>query len=146
KVHSFLREYEAVVYGNIKQDTGTIELPIARNKVQRKKMCVCNDMSVAKKAITHFEVVQRYKGFTHIRLKLETGRTHQIRVHMAATGTPIAGDEVYGPKNVITSLKGQCLHAKTIGFVHPITSENLYFTSDLPDYFKKFLLTLKPNY
>lgn len=146
KVHSFLREYEAVVYGNIKQDTGTISLPIARNKIQRKKMCVSTDMSLAKKAITHFEVIERYQGFTHVRLKLETGRTHQIRVHMSAMGTPIAGDDVYGPKSVITSLKGQCLHAKTIGFVHPKNGENLYFTSDLPTYFKRFLSTLKTNY
>lgn len=141
KVHSFLREYEAVVYGNIKDDSGTIDLPIGRHKIDRKKMCVTDENS--RNAVTHYEVIARYDGFTHIRCRLETGRTHQIRVHMSYIGHPIAGDEVYGPKKVISKLCGQCLHAKSIGFVHPITGENLFFTSDLPDYFKDFLKTLK---
>ncbi len=143
KVHSFIREYEAVVYGTVKQDTGTINLPIGRSKNDRKKMCVTTQNS--KEAITHYTVLKRYEGFTHVRLRLETGRTHQIRVHMAYLGHPVAGDDVYGPKKCITSLHGQCLHAKNIGFVHPITSEKLYFESELPPYFEQFLKTLRPN-
>lgn len=137
KEHSFYREYEAVVYGNVKNDSGIIDAPIGRHPVDRKKMAVTEKNS--KNAVTHYQVVERYSGFTHVRLKLETGRTHQIRVHMAYIGHPVAGDAVYGPKKVITSLNGQCLHAKTLGFVHPATGENLLFTSDLPDYFQKFL-------
>ena len=98
----------------------------------------------SREAITHYTVLGRYEGFTHLRLRLETGRTHQIRVHMAYLGHPVAGDDVYGPKKCITSLNGQCLHAKTIGFVHPVTKENLYFDSELPDYFADFLKKLKP--
>lgn len=94
-------------------------------------------------AVTHFEVVERYQGFTHVRLKLETGRTHQIRVHMAYIGHPVAGDPVYGPRKVISSLEGQCLHAKTIAFLHPKTGELLSFDSPLPGYFTRFLSTLK---
>lgn len=141
KDHSFLREYEAVVYGNIKEDSGTINLPIGRHKNDRKKMCVTDQNS--RHAITHFEVIKRYEGYTHARLKLETGRTHQIRVHMAYMGNPVAGDDVYGPKKVIKNLDGQCLHAKTIGFIHPITGENLNFTSELPQYFMNFIVTLR---
>lgn len=141
KVHSFLREYEAVVYGNLKEDTGTIHQPIGRSKADRKKMCVTTQNS--REAVTHYTVLHRYQGFTHVRLRLETGRTHQIRVHMAYLGHPVAGDDVYGPKKCITSLEGQCLHAKTIGFVHPITGEQLYFDSDLPAYFEAFLKTLR---
>lgn len=140
KEHSFKREYEAVVYGNIKTDTGTVTAPIARHPTKRKQMAVVEG---GREAITHYEVLARYEGFTHLRLRLETGRTHQIRVHMAYIGHPVAGDEVYGPKKVITELNGQCLHAKTLGFVHPSTREYLEFTSDLPDYFKSFLKRLK---
>ncbi len=141
KEHSFLREYEAVVYGNVKQDSGTIDLPIGRHKINRKKMCVTDQGS--RNAITHYEVISRYEGYTHLKLRLETGRTHQIRVHLSYMGNPVAGDDVYGPKKVIKNLNGQCLHAKTIGFIHPITMENLYFSSELPDYFVGFLATLK---
>ncbi|WMJ23116.1 RluA family pseudouridine synthase [Paludicola sp. MB14-C6] len=141
KEHSFLREYEAVVYGNVKNDSGTIDLPIGRHKLERKKMCVTQENS--RNAITHYEVIARYQDFTHIRLRLETGRTHQIRVHMAYIGYPIAGDDVYGPKKVIKALNGQCLHAKTIGFIHPITKEQLYFSSELPNYFKSFIDKIK---
>lgn len=140
KEHSFKREYEAVVYGNIKEDSGTINLPIARHPVKRKQMAVVEG---GREAITHFEVIERFQGFTHLRLRLLTGRTHQIRVHMSFLGHPVAGDEVYGPKKVITSLKGQCLHAKKLGFVHPVTHEYMEFDSRLPDYFKDFLAKLK---
>lgn len=140
KEHSFKREYEAVVYGNIKTDTGTVTAPIARHPTKRKQMAVVEG---GREAITHYEVLARYEGFTHLRLRLETGRTHQIRVHMAYIGHPVAGDDVYGPKKVITELNGQCLHAKTLGFIHPSTREYLEFTSDLPDYFKSFLKKLK---
>ncbi len=136
KVHSFKREYQAVVYGNIK-DNGTVDEPIGRSKKDRKKMCVTYENS--KNAVTHYEVIENFGEFTHIKCILETGRTHQIRVHMASIGHPVAGDDVYGPKKVITKLGGQCLHAKTIGFIHPRTNEYMEFTSDLPKYFKKFL-------
>ena len=140
KEHSFKREYEAVVYGNIKEDSGTINLPIARHPVKRKQMAVVEG---GREAITHFEVIERFQGFTHLRLRLLTGRTHQIRVHLSFLGHPVAGDEVYGPKKVITSLKGQCLHAKKLGFVHPVTKEYMEFDSCLPDYFTDFLAKLK---
>ncbi|MBQ0083768.1 MAG: RluA family pseudouridine synthase [Clostridiales bacterium] len=138
KEHSFLRVYEAVVYGNIKEDSGTVNAPIGRHPIKRKQMCVRIDDS-AKHAVTHYEVIARYDGFTHVRCKLETGRTHQIRVHMAHIGHPVAGDEVYGPKKVITELGGQCLHAKKLGFTHPATHEFMEFDSELPEYFIKFL-------
>lgn len=137
KEHSFLREYEAVVYGNIKNDSGTVDAPIGRHHTDRKKMCVTTKNS--RNAVTHYEVLGRYNGFTHLKLRLETGRTHQIRVHMAHIGHPVAGDAVYGPKKVIASLNGQCLHARVIGFVHPVSGEYLSFKSDLPEYFEKFL-------
>ena len=141
KEHSFLREYEAVVYGNVKEDEGTVDLPIGRSRTDRKKMCVTYEHS--RNAVSHYQVLERYEGFTHIRCRLETGRTHQIRVHMAYLRHPVAGDPVYGPKKVITSLGGQCLHAKTIGFRHPITGEELHFESELPEYFQRFLHSLK---
>lgn len=137
KEHSFTREYEAVVYGNLKNDKGTIDAPIGRHPVKRKQMAVTDKGS--KHAITHYTVIERFGNFTHVRLRLETGRTHQIRVHMAYIGHPVAGDDVYGPKKVITSLSGQCLHAKKVGFIHPVTNEYLEFESELPQYFKEFL-------
>lgn len=140
KEHSFTRIYESVVYGNLKEDTGTVEAPIGRHPTDRKKMCVTEKNS--RNATTHYTVLGRYPGFTHVKLKLETGRTHQIRVHMAYLGHPVAGDPVYGVKKVITALKGQCLHARVIGFIHPTTGEYLEFTSDLPDYFQTFLKKL----
>lgn len=136
KEHSFKREYEAVVYGNFKDDEGIVCAPIGRHPVKRKQMAVTDKNS--KEAITHYSVLKRYGEFTHLRLKLETGRTHQIRVHMAYIGHPVAGDAVYGPKKVIKSLNGQCLHAKMLGFVHP-NGRYMEFESDLPDYFKEFL-------
>lgn len=138
--HSFTREYEAVVYGHLKQAEGTIDAPIGRSKNDRKKMAVTTEHS--KRAVTHYEVIEEYRDFSHIRCRLETGRTHQIRVHMAYIGHPLAGDPVYGPKKVIESLQGQCLHAKKIGFVHPETSAYLEFDSELPDYFLRFLAGL----
>lgn len=136
KEHSFTREYEAIVYGNLKNERGTVDAPIARNPKERKQMAV---VSGGREAVTHYEVIERLNGFSHLKLRLETGRTHQIRVHMAYIGHPVAGDDVYGPKKVITSLSGQCLHAKRIGFVHPRTGEYIEFDSELPDYFKDFL-------
>lgn len=141
KDHSFTRAYETVVYGNIKDDAGTICQPIGRNPKDRKKMAVV--MKNSKPATTHYEVIKRYGDFTHLRCVLETGRTHQIRVHLAHIGHPVAGDPVYGPRKVITELNGQCLHAKQIGFEHPITHDWLEFESDLPEYFTKFLAKLE---
>lgn len=136
KEHSFTREYEAVVYGNLKDDSGIIDAPIARHPQKRKQMAI---VSGGRNAVTHYTVIERFGDFTHVRLKLETGRTHQIRVHMASIGHAVAGDEVYGPKKVITKLGGQCLHAKKIGFIHPTTHKYMEFESDLPEYFKDFL-------
>lgn len=141
KEHSFSRAYEAVVYGNIKEDEGTICQPIGRDTKDRKKMAVIFKNS--KPATTHYQVIERFGDFTHVRCILETGRTHQIRVHMAYIGHPVAGDSVYGPKKVITRLNGQCLHAKHIGFVHPVTKEYLEFEIENPDYFKSFLKGLE---
>ncbi len=137
KEHSFTREYESVVYGNLKNDSGVIDANIDRHPIKRKQMAVTKDGG--RNAVTEYTVLERFEKFTHIRLKLKTGRTHQIRVHMAYLGHPVAGDDVYGPKKVITSLNGQCLHAKKIGFIHPVTKEYLEFDSALPEYFSKFL-------
>lgn len=144
KEHSFSRAYETVVYGNIKEDKFTVCQPIGRDSRDRKKMAVTPKNS--KKAVTHFEVIKRYGEFTHLRCTLETGRTHQIRVHCSYIGHPVAGDSVYGPKKVIERLHGQCLHAKHIGFVHPITNEYLEFESELPEYFVSFLNYLDNKY
>ncbi len=141
KQHSFSREYEAVVYGHLKNDGGTINAPIGRHKLDRKKMTVIYENS--RDAITHYKVLKNYKGFSHVRLKLETGRTHQIRVHMSYIGHPVAGDPVYGPRKIIKILNGQCLHAKHIGFVHPRTSKYMEFETELPQYFKNFLNTIE---
>ena len=142
KEHSFTREYEAVVHGNFKNEKGTVNLPIGRHNTDRKKMAVTNKNS--RNAVTHYEVIKQYEKYTHIKLKLETGRTHQIRVHMAYMGHPVAGDDVYGRKNTDKELCGQCLHAKKIGFIHPKTGKYMEFDSELPQYFKSFLKKLKP--
>lgn len=142
KEHSFTREYEAVVYGNVKNDSGTVNAPIGRHPVKRKQMAVTEN---GREAVTHYRVLERLNGFTHVALRLETGRTHQIRVHMAYIGHPVAGDDVYGPKKIITSLGGQCLHAKKVGFVHPITGEYMEFDSSLPEYFEAFLKRSRTN-
>lgn len=141
KEHSFTRLYHAVVYGGFPQDNGTIDAPIGRDPNDRIKMCVIQNHS--RPAITHYRVLERLDGFTNLELRLETGRTHQIRVHMAYLGHPVAGDPVYGPKKVIAYLKGQCLHAKTIGFIHPHSKKYLEFTSDLPLYYQEFLESLR---
>jgi 23S rRNA pseudouridine1911/1915/1917 synthase len=138
--HSFLREYRAVVYGRVKDDTGTVHAPIGRSTKDRKKMCVTTQH--ARDAITHYEVLERFRDFSYLKFRLETGRTHQIRVHMAYLGHPVAGDDVYGPKKVITKLNGQCLHAKKLGFVHPTTGQWLEFDSELPAYFQSFLQSI----
>lgn len=141
KEHSFTREYEAVVVGNLKDDKGTVNAPIGRHHTDRKKMTVTERNS--KNAVTHYEVIARYKGYTHIKCTLETGRTHQIRVHMAYLGHPVAGDDVYGLKKEKLNFTGQCLHAKKIGFIHPSTNKYLEFNSHLPEYFSSFLNKLK---
>lgn len=141
KDHSFKRQYRAVVHGNIKDDFGTVDAPIGRSTKDRKKMCVTDKNS--RQALTHYEVLDRFDGFTYIKVTLETGRTHQIRVHMSYIGHPVAGDPVYGPKNGVTKLNGQCLHAGLIGFIHPRDGRYMEFESDLPDYFTAFLKTLK---
>lgn len=143
KEHSFTREYEAIVYGNLKDDNGTINAPIGRHPVKRKQMAVTSTAS--RNAVTHYEVLERFNNFTHVKLCLETGRTHQIRVHMAYVGHPVAGDDVYGPKKVITELSGQCLHARKIGFIHPVSKEYIEFSSPLPEYFEKFLRKVRKN-
>lgn len=141
KEHSFTREYRAVVHGNLKDEEGTIHAPIGRSPKDRKKMAVTDKNS--KDAITHYTVLARYPGYTYVKCRLETGRTHQIRVHMAYTGHPVAGDQVYGPKNTLKGLNGQCLHAGLIGFVHPRTGAYLEFEAPLPDYFVRTLNALE---
>lgn len=138
KEHSFTRRYSAVVCGCIREN-GTVNAPIGRHKTDRKRMCVTLENS--REAVTHYEVVRNFAGYTQLDVSLETGRTHQIRVHMAYIGHPVAGDEVYGngkPK----SLCGQCLHARKIGFVHPRTGEYMEFESELPEYFVSFLKSI----
>ncbi len=131
KEHSCNRLYVALVYGEIAENKGRIDAPIGRDPLDRKKMAV---VAGGKEAVTNFRVLERFKGFTLIECKLETGRTHQIRVHMKYIGHPLVGDKVYGPKRVIGET-GQFLHAKTIGFVHPRTGEYMEFSHELPDYF-----------
>jgi len=144
KEHSINRIYYAIVYGNIKEDSGDIEAPIGRHKTDRKKFCITETNS--KYAFTHYDVIDRLNGFTLVKLKLKTGRTHQIRVHMQSKGHPLAGDPVYGPKNCITELKGQALHAGVLGFVHPATNEYIEFSSPWPDEFEKFYNGKKLHY
>lgn len=141
--HSCKREYRAVVYGNLREDTGTVDAPIGRHAVDRKQMSVTSAVGHTRNAVTHFEVLERLKGFTYAKFRLETGRTHQIRVHMAYLGHPVAGDPVYGPKKGITELQGQCLHAALIGFHHPRTGEYLEVAAELPAYFESFLKKLR---
>lgn len=139
KAHSFTREYEAICVGRFKDKSGTVDAPIGRDKRDRKKMCVTHSNS--KNAVTHYEVLEEFASYSYVRFRLETGRTHQIRVHCAYLGHPILGDDVYGKP--YQNCKGQCLHARKIGFVHPISGEYLEFTSDLPEYFTKLLEKLR---
>ena len=141
KAHSFRREYRAVVTGHMPDDAGTVSLPLGRSRTDRKKQAV-NGIN-AREAVTHFTVLKRYIGYDLCAFRLETGRTHQIRVHTAALGHPIAGDTVYGGEKNTLGLSGQCLHAKLLGFIHPRTGEYMEFDSALPDYFETFLSHLK---
>ncbi len=140
KEHSFTREYMAVVHGVFKEPSGTINAPIGRSERDRKKMSVT--YSHSREAVTHFETVETFDKFTLVKLRLETGRTHQIRVHMAYIGHPVAGDPVYGPKNGVL-LGGQCLHAGLIGFSHPRDGRYIEVKSELPGYFESFLAKLR---
>lgn len=135
KAHSFDRIYEAVVCGHLREAAGRVDAPIGRHPVHRKRMAVTDRHS--RQAVTHYETIREYPGYAHIRLRLETGRTHQIRVHMAYLGHPVAGDVVYGKP--LPGLQGQCLHAREIGFRHPRSGAYLHFTSPLPAYFTAFL-------
>ncbi len=140
-VHAIHRVYHAVVYGNLREDEGFVEAPIGRDPRDRKKMAVTPVNS--KYAYTGWRVLERFGNFTYIACQLKTGRTHQIRVHMASIGHPLAGDPVYGPRNCIRSLGGQCLHAKELGFTHPATGEWMRFDSELPGWFQEYLIRLR---
>ena len=142
KDHTLARTYEAVVIGGLKEDKGTVNAPIGRSPKNRKKMAIVPE---GRHAVTHYEVLARYPGYTHIRCKLETGRTHQIRVHMASLGHPIVGDEVYGPSKSKFDLQGQCLHARELTFLHPADGQPRLIKSDLPDYFTDLLHKLGRN-
>lgn len=137
KEHTFTREYSAVVHGRLKEPSGTVDAPIGRHPTKRKQMAVTDCHS--RNAVTHYETVAELDGFTQIRVRLETGRTHQIRVHMAYIGHPVAGDPVYGPKKSAPGLDGQCLHAGLIGFCHPRDGRYLEVASELPPCFTAFL-------
>lgn len=140
KDHSLSRTYECLVTGNMKQDSGTVDAPIGRSSADRKKMAV---VPTGRRAVTHWEVVARYPGVTHLRCRLETGRTHQIRVHMAHIGHPILGDTVYGAKKPVPGLTGQCLHATGLRFVHPRTGEPVELHCPLPPEFTAMLQKLQ---
>lgn len=141
KEHSLTREYLALVHGRIKEDEGTIDAPIGRDEKDRKKMTITQKNS--KNAVTHFFVLERFEKYTFVRCRLETGRTHQIRVHMSKRGNPIVGDSVYGRKKEEFKLNGQLLHAHLIGFLHPETNEYMEFSKDIPEYFEEVLVKLR---
>lgn len=141
KDHTLARTYECIVCGNIREDRGTIDAPIGRSPADRKKMCVTR--SGGREAVTHWEVIARYTGYTHLRCRLETGRTHQIRVHLAWRSHPIVGDTVYGHKKPELGLDSQCLHARELTFVHPRTGERITVQCPLPDWFQAALDRLK---
>ena len=137
KEHSITRKYHAIVHGRLKEDEGTIDKPIGRHPIDRKKMSVhCTN---GREAVTHYRVLKRFQQFTYIECQLETGRTHQIRVHMSSIGHPILGDQVYGPAKCPYKLQGQTLHAKVLGITHPTTGEYMEFDAPLPDYFQGLL-------
>ena len=146
KEHSFERVYEAILVGNLKDDEGTIDAPIGRHPEDRKKMAIVKD---GREAVTHYRVLERFQGYCHVEFRLETGRTHQIRVHSKSVGHPVLGDTLYGAGKTKFELQNksiieeQTLHARTVGFIHPITGEKLSFTSDLPEYFDTLLTKLR---
>ena len=139
--HSLARVYEAVAVGSFREDAGTVDAPIGRHPVDRKKMAM--HVPGGKEAITHYRVLERFSGYTYMEFRLETGRTHQIRVHMAGIAHPLLGDDVYGPAKCRFRLQGQTLHAKTIGFIHPTTGEYMEIDAPLPEYFEELLKTLR---
>lgn len=141
KEHSINRRYRAVVWGNLPEDTGTVEGPVGRHPTDRKKMAI--NRKNGKEAVTHYQVLERFGNATYVECRLETGRTHQIRVHMSSIGHPLLGDEVYGSGKSPWKLQGQTLHAMTLGFVHPRTGEYLEFQAPLPDYFEELLNKLR---
>lgn len=141
KEHSIKRRYRAVVQGNIKEDEGTVDAPVGRHPIDRKKMAI--NHKNGKEAVTHYKVLERFGNATYIECRLETGRTHQIRVHMASLGHPLLGDTVYGSSKNPYHLQGQALHAMILGFRHPVTGEYLEFTAPLPEYFEKLLDKLR---
>ena len=141
KVHSITRKYYAVVHGVMKEDEGTVSRPIGRHPVDRKKMCI-NEKN-GREAVTHYRVLERFRQFTYVECQLETGRTHQIRVHMASIGHPLLGDAVYGPAKCPYKLTGQTLHAGVLGIIHPRTGEYMEFTAPLPEYFEELLRKLR---
>lgn len=144
KVHSITRKYYAIVHGVLKADTGTVNAPIGRHPVDRKKMSI-NEKN-GKEAVTHYRVLQRFRRFTFVECQLETGRTHQIRVHMASIGHPLLGDQVYGPAKVpFSGLQGQTLHAGVLGIIHPSTGEYMEFTAPIPAYFEAILKKLETD-
>ena len=140
KEHSITRRYQAIVHGRLKTDEGIVDAPIGRNPQDRKKMSI-NERN-GKPAVTHYHVLNRFRDYTHIECRLETGRTHQIRVHMASIGHPLLGDAVYGPARCPYRLEGQTLHAGVLGFVHPRSGKYMEFSAPLPEYFEKLLRTL----
>ena len=140
--HEIVREYRALVYGFVKEDKGMIDAPVGRSSNDRRKMAVTKE---GKSAVTHFEVVERLGEITDLKLVLETGRTHQIRVHMAYIGHPVVGDPVYAPRRKNYGLSGQALHSQAITFVHPRTGETMHFETELPDYYKNVLKSFKPD-
>lgn len=141
--HSLCREYEALVRGNFKQDCGTVDKPIGRHPIDRKRMAVTEKNS--KPAVTHWQLLASYRGYSHILCRLETGRTHQIRVHMASIGHPLLGDFTYGAPSPEKGLEGQCLHARRLRFVHPRTGEHILLETELPAYFMDVLARLGPK-
>lgn len=141
KAHSITRRYRAVIHGNLKEDSGTVNAPVGRHPADRKKMAV--NHKNGREAITHYQVLERFGEYTYIECRLETGRTHQIRVHMASIGHPLLGDDVYGPARCPFSLQGQTLHAMVLGFVHPTLRTYMEFTAPLPEYFEQLLERLR---
>ena len=141
KEHSINRRYRAIVWGNLKENEGTVDAPIGRHPIDRKKMAI--NRTNGKRAVTHYRVLKRFSRFTYIECRLETGRTHQIRVHMASLGHPLLGDTVYSTAKSPYTLEGQCLHAMTLGFIHPRTGEYIECTAPLPEYFEHLLEIMK---